>query len=157
MPTHRSTLKDHTETSDRSLGDHSFVFYGLVFFGLFSPYFLWPVDPAWWLYARSPENNSRTHSPAETSQRRGIRADIRLSVLSASFSPWPRRVLTAPEPWLRASMAKSPTLTAVYCLTTAPCLILQDALYYASHRLFHHAVLRGCVTKGHHRTRQPTP
>jgi len=36
-------------------------------------------------------------------------------------------------------------------------LILQDALYYASHRLFHHRWFYGWCHQGHHRTRQPTP
>lgn len=36
-------------------------------------------------------------------------------------------------------------------------LILQDAVFYASHRLFHHPALYGWFHQGHHRSRQPTP
>ncbi|MCT0204199.1 sterol desaturase family protein [Synechococcus sp. CS-602] len=154
------TEKIDTETVIRSLGDHSFVFYGLVFFGIIlARYFLLAGGSWWWLYARSPET-----TPTPTPQQRhrsaeGIRADIRLSVLSAAvFALATAAVLMLQSHGLTRLYAKPDTYGWWYlALSYGTMLILQDALYYATHRLFHHRWLYSWCHQGHHRTRQPTP
>lgn len=89
----------------------------------------------------------------------GIRHDIRLSVLSAAVFALAAAALL----WLQAHgltklyTGASPInwwgLGASY-LTV---LILQDALFYVSHRLFHHPLLYAAFHRGHHRSRRPTP
>jgi sterol desaturase/sphingolipid hydroxylase (fatty acid hydroxylase superfamily) len=91
--------------------------------------------------------------------REGIRHDIRLSVVSAAVFAMAAAALL----WLQAH-----GLTRLYAgvdsnswwylgVSYLAVLILQDGLFYASHRLFHHPALYAVFHRGHHRSRRPTP
>ncbi|MCX5930708.1 MAG: sterol desaturase family protein [Cyanobacteria bacterium] len=159
-----------TETVIRSLGDHSFVFYGFVFFGIIlARYFLLAGGSWWWLYVRSTAaepgpmpSGSRPAEPLPGQRQQhtdGIGADIRLSVLSAAvFALATAAVLTLQSHGLTRLYARPDTYGWWYlAVSYAAVLILQDGLYYATHRLFHHGWLYRWCHHGHHRTRQPTP
>ncbi|MCP9792441.1 sterol desaturase family protein [Vulcanococcus limneticus Candia 3F8] len=91
--------------------------------------------------------------------RDGIRHDIRLSVLSAAvFAP-----AAAAVPWLQAHgitklYVGADTNTWWYLgVSYLAVLILQDAVFYATHRLFHHPALYAAFHRGHHHSHRPTP
>jgi lathosterol oxidase len=130
------------------LESHSFVFYGVSFFGIILARYFLVAGGFWWLlYARSGELGE------------GIRRDIRLSVLSAGVFA----LATASVMTLRGL-----GLTRLYSLpqeygwwylgfSYLAVLLLQDAFFYATHRLFHHRALYRWFHQGHHRSRRPTP
>ncbi|MCP9820843.1 sterol desaturase family protein [Synechococcus sp. Cruz-9H2] len=149
-----------TETVIRSLGDHSFVFYGLVFFGIIlARYFLLAGGSWWWLYARSPATSSGSTQRLKHNDSNGIGADISLSVLSAAvFALATVTVLALQSHGLTRLYARPDTYGWWYlAFSYGAVLILQDGIYYATHRLIHHRWLYPWCHHGHHRTRQPTP
>jgi sterol desaturase/sphingolipid hydroxylase (fatty acid hydroxylase superfamily) len=91
--------------------------------------------------------------------RDGILHDIRLSVLSAAVFA----VAAAAVLWLQGHgytrlYADADTSTWWYLgVSYLTVLILQDAMFYATHRLFHHPALYAAFHRGHHRSRRPTP
>jgi len=145
----------------RSLGDHSFVFYGLVFLRvLFQPVFCWPVIL---VVALCPQPGKQFPTPTPHRDMRsaeGIRADIRLSCSRRSCSPWATaRCFTHPEPWLTRTLMPSPTLTVVVPgLELRAMLTFQDGSYSTpGHRLFHHLLVLRLVHKGTTACAKPTP
>lgn len=89
----------------------------------------------------------------------GIGHDIRLSVLSAAVFA----VAAAALLWLQAH-----GITRLYtdvdfstwwylALSYITVLILQDGVFYVTHRLFHHPALYSTFHRGHHRSCRPTP
>ncbi len=99
----------------------------------------------WWLVHRWRPRPAAALSELQGQRiRDGIRHDIRLSVLSAHGCT---RLYTGADPNTWCYLGVS------YALV----LILQDALFYATHRLFHQPALYAAFHRGHHRSRQPTP
>ncbi len=132
----------------RTLGQHSFTFYGIAFFLIIlARYFLVAGASWWWLYARSGQRGD------------GIRHDIRLSVLSAGvFALATAGVLSLQaHGWTRLYARPDAYGWWYLGFSYLVVLILQDAVFYATHRLFHHRALFPWFHRGHHRTRQPTP
>ncbi|MCP9840852.1 sterol desaturase family protein [Synechococcus sp. J7-Johnson] len=155
-----------TETLIRSLGGHSFVFYGLVFFGIIlARYFLLAGGSWWWLYARTTATDPETKPPETKKPHQShhnadaIRADIFLSVLSAAvFALATVAVLALQSHGLTRLYARPDTYGWWYlAFSYGVVLILQDGIYYATHRLMHHRWLYSWCHHGHHRTHQPTP
>jgi sterol desaturase/sphingolipid hydroxylase (fatty acid hydroxylase superfamily) len=153
-----------TESVIRVFGDHSFVFYGFAFFGIIlARYFLLAGGSWWWLYARSI--NTSTESGQGQPRLRpaglhnGIRDDIRLSVFSAAvFALATATLLALQSHGLTRLYARPDTYGWWYLgLSYATVLLLQDAIYYAIHRLVHHRSLYSWCHHGHHRTGHPTP
>ena len=91
--------------------------------------------------------------------REGIRHDIRLSVFSAAVFA----LAAAAVLWLQSQGCTRlytevvPTNWWYLVVSYLTVLILQDAVFYATHRLFHHTALYAAFHGGHHRSRQPTP
>jgi Delta7-sterol 5-desaturase len=139
---------------------HSFGADILVLFLIILARYFLAAGGCWWLlrFCRS----SAAAAPSEPRQRRirdGIRHDIRLSVLSAAvFALAAAAVLWLQSHNLTRLYTRPDTygwwyLGASYLLV----LILQDAVFYATHRLFHHPALYAWFHQGHHRSRSPTP
>lgn len=149
-----------TETVIRSFGNRSFAFYGLAFFGIIlGRYFLLAGGSWWWLYARSGSPEAEPDQRQSNLGANGIRDDIRLSVFSAAvFALATAGVLALHSHGLTGFYARPDTYGWWYLgLSYVSVLILQDAIYYPTHRLFHHHTLYAWCHHGHHRTRQPTP
>lgn len=130
-----------------------------MFLIILARYFL-AAGGCWWLVRLCrPE---ATAASSESQDRRiadGIRHDIRLSVLSAAVFA----LAAASVLWLQAH-----GITRLYAgvdprdwwylgVSYLAVLILQDAVFYATHRLFHHPALYTAFHGGHHRSRRPTP
>jgi len=107
----------------------------------------------------SPHATAASSPPQGRRIDDGIRHDIRLSVLSAAVFALAAAVVL----WLQAhgitrlytgADANTWWYLGVSYLTV---LILQDAVFYATHRLFHHPALYAVFHRGHHRSHRPTP
>jgi Sterol desaturase len=130
-----------------------------MFLIILARYFL-AAGGCWWLLRRC--RSSDAAAPSEPGQRRirdGILHDIRLSVLSAAvFALASAAVLCLQSHGLTRLYTRPDAhgwwyLGASYLLV----LILQDGVFYATHRLFHHPALYTWFHQGHHRSRRPTP
>ncbi|MFN9694447.1 MAG: sterol desaturase family protein [Synechococcaceae cyanobacterium] len=105
------------------------------------------------------------HAAAASSERQeqrlreGIRHDIRLSVLSAAVFA----LAAAAVLWLQAQghtrlyAGANPSNWWYLGVSYLLVLFLQDGMFYATHRLFHHPALYAAFHRGHHRSRRPTP
>jgi sterol desaturase/sphingolipid hydroxylase (fatty acid hydroxylase superfamily) len=143
-----------------TLSSHSFLLDALLLFLIILGRYLLTAGGSWWLLR--VWGRQRTPEPTPAQRRRcdaGIRHDIRLSVSSAAvFAVGAGLVL-----WLHAH-----GLTRLYIRPDAygwwyiavsylAVLVLQDAVFYATHRLFHHPRLYRWCHQGHHRSHHPTP
>ncbi len=139
---------------------HSFGTDSLVLFLIILARYFLAAGGCWYLVRLCrPQAVPAASEPQGRRIRDGIRHDIRLSVLSAAVFA----VAAAAVLWLQAH-----GLTRLYTgvdsrnwwylgVSYLVVLILQDALFYATHRLFHHPALYATFHRGHHRSRQPTP
>ncbi len=140
--------------------EHSFGGDSLVFFLIILARYFLAAGGCWYLVRVC---RSRVKSAASELQNRrirdGIHHDIRLSVLSAAVFA----LAAAAVLWLQAH-----GMTRLYAgvapnnwwylgFSYLTVLILQDAAFYFTHRLFHHPVLYAFFHRGHHRSRRPTP
>ena len=139
---------------------HSFGADSLALFLIILARYFLVAGGCWWLLRVCCPHAST--APGDLQGRRirdGIRHDIRLSVLSAAVFA----VAAAAVLWLQAH-----GITRLYAdadphhwwylgVSYLMVLILQDALFYATHRLFHHPALYTTFHRGHHLSRRPTP
>jgi sterol desaturase/sphingolipid hydroxylase (fatty acid hydroxylase superfamily) len=139
---------------------HSFGADSLVLFLIILARYFLVAGGCWWLLRICRPFASAT--PSEQQGRRirdGIRHDIRLSVLSAAVFA----VAAAAVLWLQAHgytrlyTEVDPSRWWYLGVSYLLVLILQDSLFYATHRLFHHPALYAAFHRGHHRSRRPTP
>jgi sterol desaturase/sphingolipid hydroxylase (fatty acid hydroxylase superfamily) len=141
-------------------GEHSFGADSLALFLIILARYFLAAGGCWCLVRLC--RPQATAAPSERHDRRirdGIRHDIRLSVLSAAVFG----LAAAAVLWLQAH-----GITRLYAgvdpgnwwylvVSYLTVLILQDAVFYATHRLFHHPALYAAFHRGHHRSRRPTP
>lgn len=140
--------------------DHSFGFYGIAFFGIILiRYFL--VAGGTYLFLYSPLSQVLIHDAQEhrSVSRQTIQHDIQLSVLSAGVFALAAAFIML---GYGAGLTRLYSHTAQYGLwylgvSYGAILILQDAYFYFTHRLFHHPFLFRWLHQGHHRSRYPTP
>jgi lathosterol oxidase len=130
-----------------------------LFLIILARYFL-AAGGCWWLVrACRPVASAAAMAQQGKRIRDGIRHDIRLSVLSSAIFA----VAAAAVLWLQAQGftklygGVDPNTWWYLGVSYLTVLILQDALFYATHRLFHHPALYSTFHRGHHRSRQPTP
>jgi len=140
--------------------EHSFGADSLVLFLIILARYFLVAGGCWWLLRLCrPRAWTAPSEPQRRRMREGIRHDIRLSVLSAAVFA----LAAAAGLWLQAH-----DMTRLYAgadthgwwylgVSYLMVLILQDAVFYATHRLFHHPALYTWFHSGHHRSRQPTP
>jgi Delta7-sterol 5-desaturase len=141
------------------MAEHSFLYYGSAFFGIILlRYFLLAGGFYWFLYGVKEPASERLSFQRMLSIP-AIRHDVKLSVISAAVF-----ALVAAG----IMMLNSRGLTLLYGnpqqygwwylgLSYGVVLILQDAYFYGTHRLFHRRSLFPWFHRGHHRSRQPTP
>ena len=139
--------------------DHSFWFYGIALFVIILVrYFL--VAGGTYLFFYS---SSRRSDSAQTLQQNPswelIQNDIKLSVLSAVVFAIASALILSGYSWGFTRLYSDPQQYGIWYLGISYILvlILQDAYFYFTHRLFHHPAIFHWVHQGHHRSRHPTP
>lgn len=139
---------------------HSFWFYVVTFFAIIlARYLLMAGLAQWFLHQQSPPQGTSLQTWNAQAQPSSVRHDIRLSVLStAVFALVTAVIMTLHDRGLTGlhgtiGLASWWTLPLSYLAV----LVLQDASFYATHRLFHHPALYRWCHQGHHRSWQPTP
>jgi lathosterol oxidase len=139
---------------------HSFGFYGIGFFGIILfRYFL--VAGGTYLLFYSPFSQffgsqiSQHRSPSW----RSIQRDIQLSVLSAAVFALAAAFVVSLYNLGITRLYSHPQQYGLWYLgiSYVAVLVLQDAYFYFTHRLFHHPALFPWLHQGHHRSRYPTP
>ena len=140
--------------------DHSFGFYGIAFFGIILfRYFVVAGGMYLWFYAPfSPDSidlNLRQISPTW----RSIQHDIKLSVLSAVvFAIAAASIMSGYSLGFTRLYSHYQAYGLWYLgISYVAVLMLQDAYFYFTHRLFHHPLLFRWLHQGHHRSNHPTP
>jgi Delta7-sterol 5-desaturase len=144
--------------------DHSFKFYGIAFFGIILlRYFL--VAGGTYLFLYLPCSQSFINQTADPIGQyrphswRSIQYDIELSVLSAGvFALAAALIMSGYSLGMTRLYSDSQQYGLWYLgVSYGLVLILQDAYFYFTHRLFHHPALFPWLHQGHHRSRYPTP
>jgi len=115
---------------------------------------------AYWLFYKpfkQPVSDLEQKHPLPTWQ--AIQHDINLSVMSAGvFAIAAALIMTAYSLGLTRLYSEPQQYGLWYLgLSYVVVLILQDAYFYFTHRLFHHPTLFLWLHQGHHRSRYPTP
>ncbi len=131
----------------------------LVFVVILARYFL-AAGGSWWLLRRWSSNGAPAPSPRQRQRYgEGIRHDIRLSVLSAAvFALCAGAVLGLQAHGLTRLYARPDAYGWWFIVVSyLAVLVLQDTVFYATHRLFHHPALYRWCHHGHHRSVHPTP
>jgi sterol desaturase/sphingolipid hydroxylase (fatty acid hydroxylase superfamily) len=140
--------------------DHSFWFYGVVFFGIILlRYFL--VAGATYLFFYSPFNQSFAHSqlPHHNPSWQTIQQDIKLSIISAGVFALAAGFILSAYNWHITRLYSQSQLYGLWYLglSYGGVLILQDTYFYFTHRLFHHPSLFRWLHQGHHNSLYPSP
>ncbi|MDX2242778.1 MAG: sterol desaturase family protein [Leptolyngbyaceae cyanobacterium bins.302] len=140
--------------------DHSFGFYGIAFFGIILfRYFLVAGGTYWFFY--SPFSQALIHSgqPKQSPSWDLIRHDINLSVLSAGIFALAAAFIMSAYGWNFTRLYSDPYQYGLWYLglSYGVVLVLQDAYFYFTHRLFHHPLLFRWLHQGHHHSRYSTP
>ncbi|XGV97870.1 MAG: sterol desaturase family protein [Leptolyngbya sp. BL-A-14] len=143
-----------------TLIDHSFGFYSIALFGIIlARYFL--VAGGMYLAFYSPLSKSFANSKVHpwSPSWRSIQHDIKLSVLSAGVFALAAAFILSESSWGLTRLYSHPQQYGLWYLGVSygAVLILQDAYFYFTHRLFHHPFLFHWLHQGHHRSRHPTP
>jgi Delta7-sterol 5-desaturase len=139
--------------------DRSFWFYGIAFFGIIVlRYFL--VAGGTYLFFYSPISHVFNHTRVPRHPSTGlIQHDIKLSILSAGIFSLAAAFILSGYSWGITRLYSHPQEYGLWYLgiSYGVVLVLQDAYFYFTHRLFHHPSLFHWVHQGHHRSRYPTP
>lgn len=138
---------------------HSFWFYVVTLFAILLARYLLMAGLAQWLLHQQPLPKSLS-LPALNGEppQSSVRHDIHLSILATGvFALLTAAIMTLHDRGLTGlhgtiGLASWWSLPLSYLAV----LVLQDACFYASHRLFHHRALYRWCHQGHHRSRQPS-
>lgn len=144
---------------EAKLLDHSFWFYGIAFFGIIlGRYFL--VAGGTYLCFYLPLRQSSEEQKLQPNPSwQSIKRDIELSILSAAVFAIASTFIVSGYGWNLTRIYSDPQQYGLWYLgiSYVVVLILQDAYFYFTHRLFHHPSLFHWLHQGHHRSRYPTP
>jgi Delta7-sterol 5-desaturase len=140
--------------------NHSFEFYGIAFFGIILLRYVLVAGVTYavfyWIM-----NQEQTHHAVSRHipSWRSIRQDINLSVLSAVvFAMSAALIMSSYHLGLTRLYTQAEQYGLWYLgVSYGAVLVLQDAYFYFTHRLFHQANLFPWFHQGHHRSRYPTP
>lgn len=140
--------------------DHSFGFYGMVFFGIIlARYFL--VAGGVYLFFYSPFSQFFVNQtlPPRSPSWQSIQCDIRLSIISAGIFAIASALILSAHSQNITLLYSHPQQYGLWYLGVSygAVLFLQDTYFYFTHRLFHHPSLFQWLHQGHHRSRYPTP
>ena len=137
--------------------NHSFGYYGVAFFGIIlARYFLVAGGMYFFFYLKS---NGKLLPPIPNPSWASIQKDISLSVISAAvFAIASALVISSYSNHLTRIYTNYEYYSVWYLgVSYIAVLVLQDAYFYFTHRLFHHPLLFAWLHKGHHHSRHPTP
>jgi Delta7-sterol 5-desaturase len=140
--------------------DHSFGFYGIAFFGIILlRYFLVAGGTYWFFYSPFSQAFANHEVQHRIPDRRSIQRDIKLSILSAGvFALAAAFILSSYSLGITRLYSDAQQYGVWYLgMSYGLVLLLQDAYFYFTHRLFHHPLLFPWLHQGHHRSRYPTP
>ncbi len=144
-------LADRQETA---LRDHSFAFYGIAFFGIILVRYFVIAGGTYWYFYRWYRHPDRHAAPT-----RSIQQDIELSVLATGIFALAAAAIMWAYGGGYTQLYSDATQYGLWYLGVSyvGVLLLQDAYFYFTHRLFHQPKLFRWWHQGHHRSRQPTP
>lgn len=140
--------------------DHSFGFYGIAFFGIILiRYFLVAGGTYWFFYSRFSQSFIHQNLQQFSPDGRSLQRDITLSIFSAGvFAIAAAFIMSSYELGITRLYSQSQQYGWWYLgASYGVVLLLQDAYFYFTHRLFHHPMLFRWLHQGHHRSRHPTP
>ncbi|MEE3718024.1 sterol desaturase family protein [Tumidithrix elongata RA019] len=140
--------------------DRSFGFYGIAFFGIILlRYFLVAGGTYVVFYSRFSQSLIRPPLRHPSPSWLSIQHDILLSVLStAVFAIAAAAIVSGYDLGITRLYSDAHQYGLWYLgFSYAAVLLLQDAYFYFTHRLFHHPLLFRWMHQGHHRSRYPTP
>jgi len=140
--------------------DHSFSYYGFAFFAIIvTRYFLIAGGAYLFFYSSFSRFLGSQNLQHQSPSWKSIQSDIKLSVFSAAiFAIASAAIMSAYNSRLTLLYSYSPHYGLWYSVVSyVSVLILQDAYFYFTHRLFHHPLLFSWLHQGHHRSRYPTP
>ncbi len=142
------------------MSEHSFGFYGISFLAIIIlRYFLLAGGTYVYLYLPSDKSLIDRNLTHWFSHWPSILEDIKLSLLSAGvFALASAFVMSAYEQGLTRLYSNIHSYDVWYLgVSYIVVLVLQDAFFYFTHRLFHHPWLFRWLHQGHHRSRYSTP
>lgn len=140
--------------------DHSFLFYGIAFFGIIlARYFLVAGGTYWFFYWPLGQSFANQNLQHQSSSWPSIRRDIKLSILSAGVFALAAAFIVSAYSWGLTRLYSYPQQYGLWYLgiSYGAVLVLQDTYFYFTHRLFHHPSLFRWLHQGHHLSRCPTP
>ncbi len=144
--------------------DHSFGFYGIAFFGIILLRYFLVAGGMYWCFYSSASQFFVTHTESPTGRQqapswRSIQSDIQLSVFSAGVFALAAAFIMSAYEWEMTRLYSHANQYGLWYLgfSYGAVLVLQDAYFYFTHRLFHHPVFFAWLHQGHHRSRYPTP
>lgn len=138
--------------------ERSFEYYSIVLWGIIlCRYFLVAGITYWVFYSSVGRAFSRPHRRPPS--RSIIWHDIKLSAIAAGVFALAAAVILSAYYDGATRLYTNPHAYGLWYLGVSygAALLLQDAYFYFTHRLFHHPKLLKWVHQGHHRSRYPTP
>jgi Delta7-sterol 5-desaturase len=147
---------------------HSFWFYGFALFGIIlARYFLVAGGMFLMFYPtlgqsffnRKISQNVSQNLQYQSPSWQSIQRDIKLSVLSSVVFAIAAAFILTEHSWGITLIYSYPQQYGLWYLGVSygAVLVLQDAYFYFTHRLFHHPAIFHWLHQGHHRSRYPTP
>lgn len=139
---------------------HSFEFYGIAFFGIILLRYFLVAGGAYLLFYSFPRNPlGKRDFCYQPPSWPSIRHDIKLSILSAGVFALAAAFILLGYEWGITRLYSDSQQYGLWYLGVSygVVLLLQDAYFYFTHRLFHHPLLFRWLHQGHHRSRYPTP
>jgi Delta7-sterol 5-desaturase len=139
---------------------HSFGFYSIAFLGIIlARYFLVAGGMYLCFYAPFSQSFINHNLWHQSPSWRSIQRDIKLSILSAGIFALAAALILSEYSWGITRLYSHAQEYGLWYLAVSYgiVLLLQDAYFYFTHRLFHHVILFPWLHQGHHRSRYPTP
>jgi sterol desaturase/sphingolipid hydroxylase (fatty acid hydroxylase superfamily) len=140
--------------------NHSFEFYGFAFFGIILiRYFLVAGGTYWFFYSALCQSLISPNLLIQSPSWESIQRDIKLSIMSSGVFAIASAIVLSAYSCHLTRLYSNPQHYGLWYLGVSyvVVLILQDAYFYFTHRLFHHPSLFQWAHQGHHRSRYPTP
>ena len=140
--------------------NHSFGFYGVTFFGIILiRYFLVAGGTYWLFYSNLYQSLYSPNLLIQHPSWESIQRDIKLSTMSSVVFAIASAIILSAYNHNLTHLYSDPQQYGLWYLGISymAVLVLQDAYFYFTHRLFHHPSLFLFMHQGHHRSRYPTP
>jgi len=144
------------------LSDRSFGFYGFTFFGIILIRYFLVAGGTYWLFYRTLFPSLAKSLPSPNLQHpswESIQRDIKLSIYASGIFAIASAIILSAYGSGLTRLYSNPQQYGLWYLGASYILVLvlQDAYFYFTHRLFHHPSLFHWMHQGHHRSRYPTP